>query len=465
MKARGDWALRAPRSLRGQLVLWLLPLHLLTSVAVGSAFFFSYRDVVHAYMDGQMRALAQSHAERSCDSLGTPLQLTGPEVYEDGGFVMQLWCTRDPARRASSWPALEVPLQAQPGWQRLRAGGEAWQAYTAPPDAGSGELRVQVLHSQRFRDEEIGGRAVLAGLSGLMLLPVALGVLWRVVGRASRRLRDSALQLAVRDEHSLGGIAPAVPTEMTPLVQAFESLLTRLRGALSAQRRFVQDAAHELRTPLTALNLQLENLRPHMAGAQAEFDQLRQGMHRAQHLVEQMLSLSRQEAAHAGGAGAQLDLRALLRASIGQAMAMADRRGIEVGFVDGIEGPLLLNAVEGDLRSLFDNLIDNALRHAPPGSEVELRLVAGEGGARWVDVLDSGPGLPAAMRERVFDRFFRMPDAPAGGSGLGLAIARQAGLRHGLRIELLDREDGRRGLLARVHLPDAAGPAGQRLTA
>lgn len=216
----------------------------------------------------------------------------------------------------------------------------------------------------------------------------------------------------------------------------------------------MQDAAHELRTPLTALNLQLENLRPHMAGAQAEFVQLQQGMDRAQHLVEQMLSLSRQEAARTTGAGVLLDLRTLLRASIGQAMALADRRGVEVAFVDQVEGPLLLSAVEGDLRSLFDNLIDNALRHAPPGSEVELRLAAGEGGARWVDVQDSGPGLPEAMRERVFDRFFRMPDAPAGGSGLGLAIARQAGLKHGLRIELRGREDGQSGLVARVHLPD-----------
>jgi signal transduction histidine kinase len=284
-------------------------------------------------------------------------------------------------------------------------------------------------------------------------LPVSLLVLGKVIGRTSRRLRGVALLLAQRDEHSPSDGELDVPCEITPLVGAFEALLGRLRGALLAQRRFVQDAAHELRTPLTALNLQLENLRPHMAGARAEFEQLQQGMHRAEHLVEQMLSLSRQEAARATGADVLLDLRALLRASIGQAMVLADQRGVEVAFVDRVEGAILLSAVEGDLRSLFDNLIDNALRHAPAGSEVELSLAAGEGGARWVDVLDSGPGLPASMRERVFDRFFRMPDAPAGGSGLGLAIARQAGLRHGLRIELRERDDGLSGLVARVHLP------------
>ncbi|WP_457420944.1 sensor histidine kinase [Roseateles sp. P5_E7] len=443
---------RRPISLHLQLVLWLLPLHLLTTAAIGGAFYWSYGRIVYGFMDGQMKALAHSHAVRSCEGLSVPLQPTGPEVYEAGGFIVQLWCARDPARRASSWPALDVPLQAEPGWHTLSAGGEDWYAYTAPA-SDAGELRAQVLQSQAFRHQEVGGRAVLASLSGLLLLPVSLLVLGKVIGRTSRRLRGVALQLAKRDEHSTSDGALDVPCEITPLVGAFEALLGRLREGLLAQRRFVQDAAHELRTPLTALNLQLENLRPHMAGAQAEFEQLQQGMHRAEHLVEQMLSLSRQEAARTASASALLDLRALLRASIGQAMALADRRGVEVGFVDHVEGPLLLSAVEGDLRSLFDNLIDNALRHAPPGSEVELRLAAGEGGARWVDVLDRGPGLPASMRERVFDRFFRMPDAPAGGSGLGLAIARQAGLRHGLSIELRGREDGLSGLVARVHLP------------
>ena len=442
--------LRALRSLKAQLVWWLLPLHLLTTAAIGGTFYYSYGQVVYGFMDNQMKALAHSHAARTCEGLSTPLQRTGPEVYDAGGFIVQLWCARDPTRRASSWPALDMPLQ-EPGWHVVNGGGEDWLAYTAAPDAG-GELRAQVLQNEGFRHEEVGGRALLASLSSLLLLPVSLLVLGKVIGRASRRLREAAQQLARRDERSLSPAELAVPSEIAPLVQSFEAVLARLREALLAQRRFVQDAAHELRTPLTAINLQLDNLRPHMTGAAAEFEQLQQGMHRSQHLVEQMLSLSRQEAARVDGAAVEVDLRSLLRASVGQAMALADRRGIEVGFVDGLEGPLRLQAVEGDLRSLFDNLIDNALRHTPAGGEVELRLEQG-GDARWVDVVDSGPGLPEAMRERVFDRFFRMPDAPAGGSGLGLAIARQAGLKHGLRIELLGRDDGIAGLVARVQLP------------
>jgi two-component system OmpR family sensor kinase len=433
-------------SLQGQLVMWLLPLHLLTTAALGWLFASNYGETVQHFMDGQMQALVQSNAARSCASLAQPLpQLTDEAVHEGGDFVVQVWCAQDPARRVSTMQSVDVPLQARPGWHELQAAGTRWRVYTGEP--GSGEVRVQVLQSFTFRDMEVGGRSFFASLVGLLLLPVSLGVLALVVGRASRRLERSAQQLAQRDEHSAASASLQVPCEMEPLVQAFESLLARLRGALASQRLFVQDAAHELRTPLTALSLQLENLRPHMADAPAEFEQLQQGMRRARHLVDQMLSLSRQDLAPSAATTA-LDLRGLLRASIGQAMAEADRRGVDMGFVDGVDGPVLLQGQEGDLRSLFDNLITNALRHSPPGSEVELRLTA-----QWVDIVDNGPGLPEAMRERVFDRFFRMPDAPPGGSGLGLAIARQAGLRHGLRIELRARDDGRSGLVARVHLP------------
>lgn len=445
-----------PRSLRGQLVLWLLPLHLLTTAVVGTVFYVSYGVIVHGFMDGQMRALAHPYASRTCAELRAPPVPPAREMHDEGNFLIQLWCDGRPMQpepEASLRPL--PPLQATSGFSDVQGGDTLWRVYTATAGGGSGSPDVQVLQSGAFREGEVGGRALFASFSGLFLLPVALGVMALVVGRASCRLRDSARQLAQRDERSGAPLAQDVPTEIAPLVQAFESLLSRLRGALGAQRRFVQDAAHELRTPLTALGLQLENLRPHLRDAQAEFASLQHGMRRAQHLVEQMLSLSRQDAG-ATGAAHTLELRSLLRASIAQALVLADRRGVEIGLLDEVGAPLELQAAESDLRSLFDNLLDNALRHSPPGSEIELRLSEDGRGARWVDLIDAGPGLPETMRERVFDRFFRMPDAPPGGSGLGLAIARQAGLRHGLHIELRARDDGRRGLVARVHLPQGA---------
>ncbi|MFG6442994.1 sensor histidine kinase [Roseateles sp. LKC17W] len=428
-------------------MLWLLPLQLLMTGGLAWVFADNYAVTVFHFMDGQMQALARSHAAHTCASLAQSMPPQVPEeVHEGGEFVVQLWCTQDLARHASGLPSASLPLQAAPGWHEvLTDDGQHWRVFTAP--AGAGEVRVQVAQSLFFRKLEVGGRTFLASLVGLLLLPVSLFVLARVVGRASQRLQSSAQQLAQRDEHSGAAAELQVPCEIEPLVRAFEGVLARLRGALASQRRFVQDAAHELRTPLTALSLQLENLRPHLQASGSDFEQLQQGMRRASHLVDQMLSLSRQDLAPSLPPHA-LELRELLRASIALGLAEADRRGVEMGFVDAVDSAVVLHAVEGDLRSLFDNLISNALRHTPPGSDVELRLTP-----QWVDVVDSGPGLPEAMRERVFDRFFRMPDAPPGGSGLGLAIARQAGLRHGLRIELRARDDGQTGLVARVHLP------------
>jgi signal transduction histidine kinase len=130
-------------------------------------------------------------------------------------------------------------------------------------------------------------------------------------------------------------------------------------------------------------------------------------------------------------------------------MVLADARRIDVGF-EGLTSAVV-TAPAAELHSVFDNLIDNALRCAPEGGVVDVRLHQVEGQA-VVDVLDNGPGIPPAELERVFDRFFRVPGAAAGGSGLGLAIARTAAERHGLRIELRNRDDGP-GLRARVLLP------------
>ncbi len=449
-----------PRSLRGQLLLWLVPLHLLAAIITAASFHARYGALVHNFMDGQMAALALSHAAREADDAVPVLPpISDRHLYNWGSFAVQLW---SPEGRllASSRPDIAVPLQTEAGYRDLppspATADRGWRVYTAPAEA-PGRLQVQVLQSSCFLQEEVVARALLAGLPITPLLLLVLLVLWRVVGRSSRHLHAVAQEVARRDEGSLQQqiALTRLPQEIEPLVAAFNSLLARLREAFAAQRRFVQDAAHELRTPMAAISLQLENLRPSVPPGQPllQFAQLEAGMRRAQHLVEQLLRLSRQEAPLEQTPLGRIDLTELLRESIGQLMVLADRRGIEVGF-EGRITPLL-RAAPADLRSLVDNLLDNALRYTPAGGTVELRLHALQGTGPVLDIVDSGPGLPPALRERVFDRFFRLPGAPAGGSGLGLAIARAAAARHGLRIELLGREDDASGLLARLHLQGA----------
>ncbi|KQW57831.1 sensor histidine kinase [Variovorax sp. Root411] len=455
VRGTGRWW--RPRSLRTQLLLWLVTLHLGAAMLTAWFSFVAYGNLVHNALDEQMRLVAESYA--GSDPAKLPRPMDGEAAFSRGAFIVQIWSADGRTLRATSWPVLTVPLQAEPGFGDVNTGthaGSAWRVFTAPPGTRADQPRVQVLQNEDYRRRRALRRALLEGLPITLLLPLALLILWIIVSAASRTLRVVARDVASQDERSPTELSLArVPDEIAPLVGAFNNLLSRVRSAFATQRRFVQDAAHELRTPMAAIGLQIENLRAHVPAGEAteRFNQLEAGVTRAQHLIEQLLHLSRQDAPPQGAdARERVDIEVLLRESVSQLMVLADARRVDVGFEGSIAAVVFAPAAE--LRSVFDNLIDNALRYAPEGGVVDVKLHRVEGVA-VVDVLDNGPGIPQAAIGRVFDRFFRVPGAAAGGSGLGLAIARTAAERHGLRIELCNRVDGP-GLMARVHLPSAA---------
>lgn len=447
-------------SLRRQMWWWLVGLFLAASALTALFSYQAYGRIIDTFMDEQMKLVADSYAGGVQSRTLQPLN--SEKALRTGAFVVQIWSADGSMLLASSWPALGLPLQVQPGFATVEwetDGDDRWRVYTIVPEQGAQAAdrpRVQIAQSLSFRQQRATRRALLESLPILVLMPISLLVLWLIVASGSRSLRQVAREVAAQDEHNPSELPLArVPEEIGPLVLAFNSLLARLRGALATQRRFVQDAAHELRTPITAIGLQVENLRGLIPPGEAaqRFEQLEAGVTRARHLTEQLLRLSRQEAP--GGMGAQadrveVDVAAVLRESVGQLMPLADRRGIDVGF-EGVGAALRVAVPAPELRSIFDNLIDNAIRYAPEGSAVDVRLRGGNGQELTVEVVDAGPGIPPEFIGRVFDRFFRVPGAPAGGSGLGLAIAKSVGARHGLRIELRNREDTR-GLVARVHL-------------
>ncbi|MGJ7502084.1 sensor histidine kinase [Variovorax sp. ZT5P49] len=443
-----------PRSLRTQLLLWLITLHLGAAVLTAWFSFEAYGNLVHNALDDQMRLVAESY--EGSDPQKLPHPMDGEAAFSRGTFIVQIWSADGHTLRATSWPVLTVPLQPQPGFSDVNTGAHAgsdWRVFTAKPGPRADQPRVQVLQNEDYRRRRALRRAMFEGLPIALLLPLALLILWVIVSAASRSLRAVARDVASQDERSPTELSLArVPDEIAPLVGAFNNLLTRVRNAFATQRRFVQDAAHELRTPMAAIGLQIENLRAHVPAGEAteRFNQLEAGVTRAQHLIEQLLHLSRQDAPQSvGNARERVDIEVLLRESVSQLMVLADARRVDIGFEGSIAAVVFAPAAE--LRSVFDNLIDNALRYAPEGGVVDVKLHEVEGHA-VVDVLDNGPGIPQAAIGRVFDRFFRVPGAVAGGSGLGLAIARTAAERHGLRIELRNRTGGP-GLMARVHLP------------
>jgi two-component system, OmpR family, sensor kinase len=230
-----------------------------------------------------------------------------------------------------------------------------------------------------------------------------------------------------------------------PLVGALNELLGRLNAALARERAFMADAAHELRTPLTALHLQLSTLARASGESEraAAMGQLSEGVARAIRLIEQMLAFARQEP-RADAPRAPVALDVIARETVAELVPLADAHHIDLGLTAA--QPV---AVMGDgeaLRTLVRNLVDNAVRYTQPGGRVDVSVadVGSPGAPRaLLTVADDGPGIPAAERERVFDRFYRRAGASLPGSGLGLAIVKAIAAAHGARVALEDGPDGR----------------------
>jgi two-component system, OmpR family, sensor kinase len=434
-------------SIRRALMLWLLPLFLAVGALGAVVSYWSFSQMVNTFMDEQMQQLATALSD---NRELQPAPQNAERVFKWGAYVVQTYDTAG-TLHVTSWPQLQMPLQAGSGFHDVRHDGRAWRVFTLPASNAGGHS-VQVLQSDGFRAKLAAERAGAAVLPILLLIPLSMFVLWCVARAMSRALHDIGRQAAQQDEHTIAELpVNNVPAEIAPLVQSFNGLLRRLRDAFATQRRFVQDAAHELRTPIAAIGLQVENMRQDVScnAAAERFAHLEAGVRRAQRLVDQLLRLSKQEASGADGP-AIVDLQTQLRESINTLIGLADQRNIDLGLVACEKPmPVTLHCAPGDLRSLLDNLIENALRYTPEGGVVDVRVLQADGRVA-VEVVDTGPGIPQDLLPRVFDRFYRVPgNGSSNGSGLGLAIAQAAAERAGLLLTLRNRQD-RSGLIARI---------------
>jgi signal transduction histidine kinase len=234
--------------------------------------------------------------------------------------------------------------------------------------------------------------------------------------------------------------------EIGELARSLDEMRSRLDALERARSAFIANASHELRTPLTALGGYLELLTEGglTEAERDEFlDTMGEQVQRLTKLATDLLDLSRLDAGGFTVAHDELELGELASDAAREMQALAARRGSAVVAEPGTAA--LARGDEGRVLQVLRVLVDNAVRHTPPGSKVTLRTETTPWGASIV-VSDDGPGIPPELLERVFERFFRGPGAAARGTGLGLAIAR----------ELAERMDGR--LLA------TSTPAGTRFT-
>jgi two-component system OmpR family sensor kinase len=429
-------------SIRRRLLAALLGALLLAGLAGSVATFLNAHGEVDRLLDEELRQVALSLRDHARLDLS---RLERVSNDPDLRVLVQIW---DPAfeRPYSSRVAKPMPRQHEEGYANLSYEGRSWRVYTVR----SGKQTIQVGQPARLRTELAAITAARLLLPVLLILPL-LGVLgWWIVGRGLAPLGALATSLARRAPASLEPV-PIVqaPVEVQPLVQALNSLLARLGDAFDTQRRFAADAAHELRTPLTALTLQIQLAR--RAESPEERDlalgRLELGVKRATRLVQQLLTMARLDPDAAEQPFAAVDLSALAVNVIDEKRLLAEQQGIALTLS---AEPVTLRGREDALRILLANLVDNALRYTPAGGSVQI-TVHRDGGSVYLAVADSGPGIPEDERERVFDRFYRGRDAPAGGSGLGLAIVRQVATLHGATVTLSERTGG--GLVVSARFP------------
>lgn len=411
--------------------------------AVGGAASFAAWEVSRwdtaDFLDGQLRQIALNAGEGlpGAAPLGAPAD-------PDEEFAIAIWAASGEALRMTKHAA-SLPRSAHEGFATVRAADEEWRVYLA----SDGRRSVQAAQRMSVRDEIAQTAAIQAALPVLGVIPLAWLVIGWSITRVLRPVAALAKDIAGRDAEKRTAISVAgAPQEIIPLIEAMNALALRLQRALEAQKTFVADAAHALKTPLTALRIQAENLRADiLPGGAADFAEMEAGVRRASGLVEQLLRLARAEAV-GHGQFAPIDLSDVLRHCVADLVPLAGERSIDLGLLADVK--LVIEGSEPDLAILFSNLVDNAVRHAPPGAQVDVSVFAGEDSR--VEILDSGPGVPAAEIPKLFDRFHRAANAREAGNGLGLAIADAIARRHGLRIEVENRKD-RSGLRVTVRPP------------
>ncbi|MGY2488724.1 sensor histidine kinase [Cupriavidus sp. CP313] len=433
-------------------LLWWLAAGLLAGIAVATVLIYGQaRQEANALFDYQMKQMAAALPSQFADPVAPPfLGAPGDLAHADEDVVIHIWDGSGRSLYLShSHPAL--PARAELGFSNVTTQQGEWRLYSMQ----LGPTVVQIAQPMSAR-RTLAARMALRTVAPLLLLLPLLGwLVWMAVGRGLRPLREIATEVRARDANTLAPLAlRQMPDEIAPLSAALNQLLARLSHAIDTQRAFVADAAHALRTPLAALQLQAQLVERADNGAARDeaIGKLRQGLERLTHLVTQLLTLARQEPGAAMPRHEPVELHQLAASVVADMAQAALDRNIDLG-LDGSEdtSPAVVRGDVDALRILLTNLLDNALAYIPAGSRIDV-LVGRSADGRAVELVvsDNGPGIPAEERARVFDRFYRVADAPTGGSGLGLAIVAEIAQSHGARVVL---EDAGPGLRVRVVFP------------
>ncbi len=438
---RFEWARRLhPRALRTRLVA-AATVSILAAVVVFAIVTVALVDhQLRSSLDAALRERAQEVAQLAVSAPGVlsdPGALESPisgrqisvEVLDAHGRIVARSLNLGAELLPQGALARAAVVDGRTGAETIELNGRPMRLYAAPiaqaggPASGGAVLVASDTSDIVRTTSRLGALVALSGAGVVLLAALAAALLTRRSLRPLRSLADAAAEIERTADPSRRLPEPAAPDEIGRLTGVLNRMLAALAQAQASERRFLADASHELRTPVTALLGNVEDAAHHGADAEVLAD-LRHDAERLAHLVNSLLALER--------AGAAAPSREAVALDELVATVVAEHNATRPGRVRLERADAVMVRGDGDaLRRALGNLIENGLVHGPPDGVVAVSLARADGQAR-LSVTDEGPGPDPAEHDRLFERFWRGPDAGGRpGSGLGLAIVAAIAERHG----------------------------------
>ncbi len=460
-------------SLRNQLFSWLLVLLLpLIFISAIAGYYLASQYTNLAYDKSLYRTALALADQVSLEALGVQVNL--PQVAkdllefdEDDDIYIRILGPRGDLLTTHSYLPLPstYPKADQSQYYYAVLNGEKLRvvvyALPIPADitANSTQNNVYVMVGETLKKRAGMANEILFSMliPQLIIIVLVSGLLFFGIKRGLQSLDKLKTDLSQRNINDLSPIDNSkVPTELRPLLNAFNDLLVRVSSGISKEQRFIADAAHQLKTPLAGLKTQAElALREKEPSKVAHaLTQINQASGNLAHMVNQLLILSKADPDGATFLAFEpVDLRLLAQEVTSDWVAAALQKNIDLGFESaGFSAGSQTVTVNGNallLRELMNNLIDNAIRYTPAGGRITVGIRQ-ENEMVIFYVQDNGIGLSKENQALVFERFYRVLGTQQEGCGLGLTIVQEIAERHGASVSMVSEGEGK-GTLFLVH--------------
>lgn len=424
---------------------YFLLVSLLLSIALASAInsvgnYLLDEKVIQPFLDGQLMRITsmvdllyQTTTSNPKSRAALSDYLIKSQSATGEHFFFQVW-SKDGKLIMDSPNKYNISLRDVPlGFQFIKDNN--WRIYSYFDEQRQIKVAVAELYNLR---RELADDIAHTYINILLITYPVFGVLvWLIITFALRSVIRVTNEISNRASTYLEPVElEEIPIEIKPLVAELNQLFIRLKRAFDRNKRFAADAAHELRTPLAALktHVQVALKTDNEIDKNKALQKVIESVNRSSHVVAQLLTLSRLGDEESLSDIKPLDLHRLATEIIAYLAPLALEKDIEIELAPSPSPPIVLGN-DTALGILIRNIVDNAIRYTPPKGEVNVSII--DTGSNIIfRVTDTGPGIPKELRERVFERFYRILGTKASGSGLGLAIVSQISTLHHAEITI-----------------------------